>query len=197
MIRTKIFVAALSAAVIFPAAASAHCGTMQGSFAVTCEKGVQVYRHQALSSLPQGLSDAQTRLEVAKIRAKTQRAQVASTGRIAAANANLRRRELAVQDYRARVYDRSTRRRSSYAGYGGGFGFGGFNTAIGSPITRLDGLRSLPNRGFRNRGQRNIDAGNGGNNSRVNGPAASRSASVLSGRASASQPVRALPNKKH
>jgi hypothetical protein len=163
--RAKIFIAALTAAVVFPAAASAHCGSSQGSYAVTCERGVQVFRHQAPSSLPQGLSPQQAQLEAEKIRAKTQRAQIASNGRIAAANADLRQRELAIQDYRARVYDRNTRRRSSFAGFGGGFGFGGFNNTIGAPFIRSGGFTGLPNTGFRNRdrgtdGGRNVDGRN-------------------------------------
>jgi len=77
MTRKTIFIAALAAAMALPAAASANCGTLQGSFAVTCEQGVQVYRHQALSSIPRGISQAQAQLEGEKIRAKTaQRAAI-------------------------------------------------------------------------------------------------------------------------
>ena len=157
--RAKIFIAALTAAVVFPAAASAHCAAVEGSFAVTCESGVQVFRHQAPSSLPQGLSPQQAQLRAEQIRAKTQRAQIASNGRIAAANAKLRQRELAIQDYRARIYDRNTRGRSSFAGFGGGFGFGGFNNAIGAPFVGQGGLRGFPNTGLSNTGLRNRGRG--------------------------------------
>lgn len=197
--RVKILVAGLAVAAAFPAAASAHCGTMQGSFAVTCEKGVQVYRHQALSSIPQGLSPQQTQLEAEKIRAKTQRAQIASNGRIAAANAKLRQRELAIQDYRARVYDRNTRGRSSFAGFGNGFGFGGFSAGVGSPIARPVGLRGLPNTILRNRGQRNRGRGDDGarNTGGDNGIAAPRSTPVPAGRLIGGQPARKRSTKKH
>ncbi len=141
MIRTKIVIAAAAAALIFPAAASAHCGTMQGSFAVTCEQGVQVYRHQALSSIPQGLSPQQAQLEAEKIRAETQRAQIASNGRIAAANAKLRQRELAIQDYRARVYDRNTRGNSSYAILGGREFNSGFNRGFNRGVRPRSAFR--------------------------------------------------------
>jgi len=78
MSRKTIFIAALAAAITFPAAASASCGTLQGSYAVTCEQGVQVYRHQALSSIPRGLSQAQAQLEAEKIRAKTAQRSIAA-----------------------------------------------------------------------------------------------------------------------
>jgi len=119
MKRTKIFIAALAAAVVFPAAASAHCGTLQGSFVVTCENGVKVYRHKAMTGIPQGLSPQQAQLKAEKIRAKTQRSQIAANARVQAANVKLRERELALEDYRARVYDRNTRGNSSYAILGG------------------------------------------------------------------------------
>lgn len=39
-----------------PAQAQAHCAAMNGSYVVTCEKGVKVYRHQTKSALPRSLS---------------------------------------------------------------------------------------------------------------------------------------------
>lgn len=132
MTRAKIFIAALSVAIALPTAASAHCGTTQGSFAVTCEKGVQVYRHQALSPFPRGLSRADAQLEVEKMRQETAQMGIAANARAQAANAKLREREIAIQDYRARVYDRNTRGQS-YVSYGGGYGYGsGFAGNFGS-----------------------------------------------------------------
>ena len=73
MSRNKIFIASLIAGFAFPAAASASCGTTQGSFSVTCEQGVQVYRHNALSGVPAPISQAQASLEAEQIRARTAR----------------------------------------------------------------------------------------------------------------------------
>jgi hypothetical protein len=167
MIRKTIFIAALTAAIALPTTASAHCSTMQGSFAVTCEKGVQVYRHQALSSIPRGLSAADVSLKTEAIRAKTARAQIAAQSRAQAANVKLRQRELAIADYNARVNDRNTRRRSSFSGFGGGFGYRGFNdigfsNAVGSPF---GGRSRGGNRGRSfNRNTRNDGAFNGRRN---------------------------------
>ena len=56
MTRRLTFIFSLGAALAFPAIASANCGTIQGSFSVTCEQGVQVFRHNALSGVPRGIS---------------------------------------------------------------------------------------------------------------------------------------------
>ena len=125
MTRTSIFILGLAAATAFPTAAAASCGTMQGSFAVTCERGVQVYRHQALSGIPAPMSHAEANLKAEQIRAKTARKRIAAQSRADARTADLRDRELAIKDYRARVYDRNSRR-SAYivGGYGNrGYGF--------------------------------------------------------------------------
>lgn len=39
-----------------PAQAQAHCSSVSGSYVVTCENGVKVYRHQTKSALPRSLS---------------------------------------------------------------------------------------------------------------------------------------------
>jgi len=126
MTRKTIFIAALAAAMALPAAASANCGTLQGSFAVTCEQGVQVYRHQALSSIPRGISQAQAQLEGEKIRAKTAQRQIAAQERANRRDIELRRRELALEDYRTRIFDANlrNRRRSFGLRSNSGFGFG-------------------------------------------------------------------------
>jgi len=133
MTRKTIFIAALAAAIALPAAASANCGTIQGSFAVTCEQGVQVYRHQALSSIPRGLSQAQAQLQAEQIRAQTAQRAISAQERADIRANNLQRRELALEDYRTRIFDNALRRRSSFGLRSRGFnnGIGGFNSGIG------------------------------------------------------------------
>jgi len=124
MTRTSIFILGLAAAISLPTAASANCGTMQGSFIVTCEKGVQVYRHNSLSGMPAPMTRAQAIVKAEQLRAKTAQQQISAQSRNDARIANLRERELAIQDYRARVYDRNTRGRSYYVTSFGNRGFG-------------------------------------------------------------------------
>lgn len=127
MTRTSLFFASLALTIAMPATAVAHCGTTQGSFAVTCEQGVKVYRHNAMSGIPAPISQAEAFLEAEQIRAKTARAQIASQDRANALAAGLRQRELAIEDYRARIEDRFTRRTSSFpigSYYNRGFSFG-------------------------------------------------------------------------
>lgn len=137
MTRKPIFIAVLAAAMAIPAVASANCGTIQGSFAVTCEQGVQVYRHQALSSIPRGLSQADAQIEAEKIRAETAQRSIEAQERADIRANNQLRRELALEDYRSRIFDRALRNnrrsfglRNSGFGFGTGFG-GGFNSGIG------------------------------------------------------------------
>lgn len=121
MTRTTIFIAALTAAVALPSAAAAHCSSQQGSFTVTCEQGVTVFRHRALSSIPQGLSAADARIEIEKLRQETAQAKIDVDARAHARNAKLRERELAIADYSARANARYSGRRY-YTPYGGGYG---------------------------------------------------------------------------
>lgn len=164
MTRATIFTAVLTATIALPAAASAHCSSIEGSFAVTCEQGVQVFRHQALSSFPRGLSKAETQLEIEKLRRETALENIAANERAQAVNAQLRDRELAIQDYQARVYDRNTRGRS-YVSYGGGYGYGyGSGYQVAGPLG-LNGNRANRGNGFSDRsnlGNRNT-LGNRGN----------------------------------
>ena len=127
MTRTSLFFTSLALSVAMPATALAHCGTTQGSFAVTCEQGVKVYRHNSLSGVPAPISQAEAFLEAEELRARTARAQIASQDRANALAARLRQRELAIEDYRARIEDRATRRRTSFpigSYYNRGFSFG-------------------------------------------------------------------------
>lgn len=50
--KRSFVILSLLGSLALPTSALAQCDTMVGSYAVTCEKGVQVYRHQALSPLP-------------------------------------------------------------------------------------------------------------------------------------------------
>lgn len=135
MTRTKVFIATLAAAVAFPVAASANCGTIKGSFAVTCEQGVQVYRHQSLSPIPLGLSQAQAQVEIAKINQQTANRQIAAQERANIRSIEQQRRELALEDYRSRIFDRallSNRRSFGLRNNRIGTGFGsGFNSGLG------------------------------------------------------------------
>lgn len=53
---TSLSVAIIGAAFALPTTAFAACGQINGSFAVTCESGVKVYRHQAKSSVPNAVA---------------------------------------------------------------------------------------------------------------------------------------------
>ena len=143
MTRTSIFIIGLSAALSFPTVAAANCGTMQGSYALSCEQGVKVYRHQALSGVPRSITQAEATVQAEKIRAKTAEKRLASEERASLRDADLRTRELNLEDYRARIYNRNTRRLSSNVGnsfnnrssvgrFGSGkYGSVGFETANG------------------------------------------------------------------
>jgi len=82
------------------------------------------------------LSSTQASLESERIRAKTARAALASQDRANARNAELRERELALEDFQTRIYRDNTRRRNfnSFGGFGsyGGFGRRGFS--FGQPV---------------------------------------------------------------
>lgn len=49
--------AAAMTAFALPTQALANCGSASGSYVVSCESGVKVYRHQAKSPLPASLSN--------------------------------------------------------------------------------------------------------------------------------------------
>ena len=135
MSRNKIFIASLIAGFAFPAAASASCGTIQGSFSVTCEQGVQVYRHNSLSGVPAPLSAAEASLEGERIRAKTARENLAAQQRDSARNARLREREQALDLYQTRIYDNLTRRRSFTRNRFGAYGtYGARGYSFGTPV---------------------------------------------------------------
>jgi len=154
MTRTSIFIIGLAAALTFPTAASAACGTMQGSYAVTCEQGVTVYRHNALSGIPAPLSQAEAIVEAEEIRAKTARSQLAAQERANLRATEAERRQLALDEYNSRVYNTNVRRQGFPIGVvGGGFGFGS-NVGFGAGVNGRrsgQGVRSrsrFVNRGY-------------------------------------------------
>lgn len=125
MTRTFIFSLGLAAAIAFPAAASAQCGTLQGSFIKTCEQGVQVYRHNSLSGIPAPMTQAEATVKAEEIRAKTARQRIAAQSRSDARSADLRARELSILDFEARSNNQALRRSPfafSNPGYGYGYG---------------------------------------------------------------------------
>ena len=139
MTRTLIFMFCLATAVAFPAVASANCGTVQGSFSVTCEQGVQVFRHNAPSGIPRGLTPAEASLQAAQLRARNDRLRIESQERANQRDQRLRERELLQDEFRTEIFNRNARRfnNSSFGigrgfrnGFGGGFR-GGFNGSRG------------------------------------------------------------------
>lgn len=130
--RISTFIASLTIALALPAVAAAQCGTLQGSFVVTCEQGVQVYRHNAPSAIPRGLSQAQVQLKAEKLRQRTEVARIAATERAQAQRNALRQRELDIQSYRARVDASNLRNRGVV--YGNGFGFNQRGYTIARPL---------------------------------------------------------------
>lgn len=121
MTRIFIFLTTVVAAAAMPSLALAHCGTTSGSFSVSCEKGVIVYRHNSYSTIPRGLSAAQAKLEVAKIKQKATREKLAAQSRAKAAELALREREIELNEARAAAQNRSNGRRLYYATTFGGF----------------------------------------------------------------------------
>jgi len=130
MIRAGILTLAILA---LPGVASAHCGSTQGSFAVTCESGVKVFRHNAPSSLPAGPTSAQIQLEIAKLRQQTAQQRIAADRQGQAEQAELRRQEIENERYRNRIENARRLRIARGYGFNNGFYGGGFQLA--RPVT--------------------------------------------------------------
>ena len=149
MTRRLTFIFSLGAALAFPAIASANCGTIEGSFSVTCEQGVQVFRHNALSGVPRGISQAEASVRSAEIRANTDRLRIESQERADLRDQRLRERELVQDDIRTRIFNRNSRRFTNSFGFGNGRGFrGGFVNGGGFVNSRGFGGGFVNNRGF-------------------------------------------------
>jgi hypothetical protein len=109
MTRSIIFILGLSVAAAFPAAASANCGSVAGPYSVTCEQGVQVYRHNALSGIPHRLTQAEAAVQTAEIRAETDRLRIAADERANRRASDLRAREIREENFRNRIINRDSR----------------------------------------------------------------------------------------
>ncbi len=115
MTRTTIFIASLIAALAFPAIASASCGTSEGSFTVTCEKGVKVFRHNSLSARPRGLSASRLKAKAIEARQDADKARLESKDRYNLRKLALQERALDIKERQLEVSQRSTRRRFAYS----------------------------------------------------------------------------------
>lgn len=135
MIRASLLALSLLA---LPGIAAASCGTSQGSFAVNCESGVKVYRHAAPSAIPVGPTAAQVQLNIAKMRQQTEQNRIIAQRAAQAEQNELRERELALEDYRARILDRDLRNRNRFfgvqPGLQNGLGFGA-GVSLSRPIS--------------------------------------------------------------
>lgn len=128
MIRAGLLTLATLA---LPSAAVAHCGTSNNSFTITCEKGVQVYRHQAPSARPQRHIAPQNAQNIEQRRLEIEEERLAMERQAQADQAEIRRQELRAQRYRQRVLAQQQINR--VRGYGPtidyGFGLGGYRFA--------------------------------------------------------------------
>ncbi|WP_409432529.1 hypothetical protein ACJ3XI_10010 [Litorimonas sp. RW-G-Af-16] len=112
----KIILSAIAALVAMPVMgaatdASANCAYMSGSYLVTCESGVKVYRHNAPSLRTVGLDKYTARVETAKIYARESRRRTEAYSAIAADRNRLRQQAL---DNQRMFYRRATRPTQNY-----------------------------------------------------------------------------------
>ena len=117
---------------------------MKGSFVVTCEQGVQVYRHNALSGIPAPMTQAQALVKAEQIRAKTARQQIAAQSRADARNADLQERALSIRDFEARTNNQALRS-SPFAFSNPAYGYG-IRPSVGR--VRLNNRRRGPKSRF-------------------------------------------------
>lgn len=114
--KSTILILAASA-LLFPVQAMAACGSVSGPYSVNCEQGVQVYRHNAKSIMPQT-----TAADV------NQRSALEATRQQALVNTQLQSRRVTVEEreqlalesdlIRRRSRTSSRSRYSTYNGYG-------------------------------------------------------------------------------
>ena len=92
--KKSILLGVMITTLSLPNIASAHCDAYKkGPYTVSCESGVQVYRHDA-RSLPRLDPNVQAQIEIAKINDRTRQEAIASNERIARVKAqNTRRRD--------------------------------------------------------------------------------------------------------
>ncbi|MEP1230895.1 MAG: hypothetical protein ABJG88_09490 [Litorimonas sp.] len=137
MMKKSVLIGVTLAAMALPNVAFAHCGGQtKGSFNVSCEAGVQVYRHQSLQ-LPRLSPNAQARVEVAKINRRTQQDAIASRERIAARNTAVNNRRAATDEFFRRSLVEQPSNLSRLSGFNfnrnfnSGFGFAGRRNSFG------------------------------------------------------------------
>lgn len=123
-----------------PSAAWAGCGHSSGSYNVSCESGVKVYRHQAKDLRSVGLTANQTKLKIAKMQQETQRQAIAASRATARENAALRSRQIDNQRFFYRRATTTPRYGSSRYGYNRAYG--SRFAVISRPAYRRRGLRS-------------------------------------------------------
>ena len=143
--KKSVLLGVTLAALALPNIASASCGQTKGSFNVSCESGVQIYRHNALKA-PSISPSLSARLDAQRDNNRVQREAIASRERIANQNAQLERRRIASD----RFFQRSlVETPSNLARLGGnGFNNNGFNNF------GFDGRRITTRFGFNgNRGR--------------------------------------------
>ena len=137
--KKSVLLGVTLAAMALPNMAFAHCGGhghSKGSFKVSCEAGVQVYRHNALQA-PRLDPNAQARIEVARINRRAQQDVNASRERIAAQNAQIRARRAATDEFFRRSLVEQPSNLSRLSGFNfnrnfnSGFGFVGRRNQFG------------------------------------------------------------------
>ena len=124
--KKSVLLGVTMAAMALPNIAMAHCGGHKnGSFNVSCESGVKVYRHDALQS-PRIDPNISAQIKIANINRRTQLDAINSRERIANRRAQLERRRVASEEF----FQRSLVERPSNLsrlGFNNGFNNFGFN----------------------------------------------------------------------
>jgi len=122
--KKSVLLGVTLAAMALPNIAAANCGHINGSYTVSCHSGVQVYRHNALT--PPSISPTvSARLEAQRDNNRVQEKAIESRERIANQNAQLRRRQIASDEFFQRSLVESP---SNLARLGGNnFNNNGFN----------------------------------------------------------------------
>lgn len=129
LILKTMSIALIAGAFALPTQAFAGCGQMNGSFAVSCESGVKVYRHQAKSSVP-----------VAVTYGYVQPRYSASAERRADVALQLEARRVRIEERRQRAEETDLIR--TQRGFNRGFAnrrFVAFGGARGGRLTRVRG----------------------------------------------------------
>lgn len=133
--KTTILILAASA-LLFPAQAMAACGTVSGPYSVSCEQGVQIYRHNTKSITPRT-----TQADF------NQRNAVEASRQQALVNTQLQSRLIEVEEREQLALERDLIRRrnrtlvgsrfSTYRGYGfNRFGYGYDRTKLRAEARR-------------------------------------------------------------